>query len=163
MGDQRNMTPMHSFVDIDGKRFELGSASLELYHCDSVEADWNLALDRPAHDGQTMWLAGTASPSPRCIADLDGSQLRIEGRDLDGLFEALLGVPITTYPSGQSVCSASFLASVVEGGVSLVSDFWFDWDRYLDPPDVTYPEPRRARLDIFATIAGLHDEDLPGS
>lgn len=103
---------MPSFVEIDGRRFDFARAKLELYHCACGEADWNLELVRvEAGVEQTMWLAGTVRASLERTADLHGCALQIEGRDLDELFGALLGLQITSYPGGQDVCSAALTAS----------------------------------------------------
>ncbi|KIG14957.1 hypothetical protein DB30_06146 [Enhygromyxa salina] len=173
---------MAGFVEVDGRRFEFGQAALELYHCESGEPDWNLELVRAAAvAGQQIWLASTVianrsrlqeaagsgragNAKPTRASDLYGMEFRIEGRDLDGMFEQLLGVAITTYPNGQDVCSASFVASPgsTDDALELVAAFEFDWDRYLDPPGASYPEPRAARLEFVATLVGLHANDLPG-
>lgn len=146
------------FVEIDGKRFALSSAALELYHCDSGEADWNLKL---GHAERESWLSGTVAPSPTAAADLAGRELVIDNRDLDELFGHLLGRQITTYPGGQAVCRACFTVSTVPAGLQLSSAFEFDWDRYLDPPDASYPAPRTARLELIATLEAIHPGDLP--
>jgi hypothetical protein len=51
------------------------------------------------------------------------------------------------YPGGQNVCEG-FLEMRREGDglVALSAEFTFDWDRYIDPPNVAYVEPRRVRM-----------------
>lgn len=157
-------TPHAGFVEIDGKRFELDGATLVLYHCESTEADWNLELRRSVDgDEQILWLSGTVSPSPSRAEDLPGRELSIETRDIDELFEALAGTQVTTYPGGQGVCRATFTTSAAPEGMVLRSAFEFDWDRTIDPPNATYPEPRTARLELAITAPMLHPGGLPES
>jgi hypothetical protein len=142
-----------SYVEIDGARFPMTSAALELYHCDSGEADFNLELA----GSQTLWLAGTVTPAPKQPSELVGARLRLDPRSLDEVFEALLGTPITTYPNGPSVCEAFLDVEPALGDhVRLVTRFSFDWDRALDPPGASHPASRGAVLDIVATVRGLH-------
>ena len=142
---------MSGFVEIDGRRFELSSARLWLYHCASSEADWNLRLE---WDGGGGWLAGTVEPSPTALADLDGRAMRIELRDLDVLFEQLLGTTIMTYPGGQDVCRAEFSARVEGDAVTLETGFEFEWDGGGS-------ERRSVRARVVAPLAGLHPAALP--
>ena len=74
------MHPRMSRIRIARDTWTLGGASFVAYHCDGPEADWNLALD---HAGQTLWLSGTVTPSPRSYVDLAGAEVTVDQRSLD--------------------------------------------------------------------------------
>jgi hypothetical protein len=147
-----------SYIEIDGVRFPIAGAALELYHCGSGEADFNLELTGPA----ILYLAGTVAPAQQQAAELVGARLRLDPRSLDEVFETLLGAPITTYPNGDEVCE-SFLEveAAPDAGLRLVTHFEFTWDRALDPPDARFPAIRRATIDLVATVCGVHAGALP--
>src|SRR5690349_19330835 len=108
-----------SFIELDGQRFALSHARLELQG-----ADWSLTLRRP--EAPSLVLDGVTQ----------GDRLRIDLRSLDALLEQLTGRAITTYPGGQNVCEAHLDVRGAEGGGLLLSlDVTFDWDRAIDPPD----------------------------
>jgi hypothetical protein len=149
---------MTSYIEIDGRRYPITSAALELYHCSSSEADFNLELAAP----HTLWLAGTVTPAPQRASELVGARLRLDPRSIDEVFETLLGTPITTYPNGLNVCEAFLDVEPALGDhVRLVASFPFDWDRALDPPGASVPATRRAMLDLVATVRGVHLGTVP--
>lgn len=121
---------MPSFIELDGVHYPLERPSLRFEH-----SDWFLTFARP--DGTMLELAG----------ELRSDRMRLDPRALDEVLGALQGFAITTYPGGPNVCEA-FLEMRREGdGLAELSvEFTFDWDRYIDPPNVTYVEPRRVRM-----------------
>ena len=70
-------------LTVDGESYALSEAGLELYHCDSREADWNLfAFSDRKHgandDSVGVALHGTVSPAPTTVDDLVGLELQVE-------------------------------------------------------------------------------------
>ena len=131
---------MPSFIELDGVHYPLEHTTLRL-----EESDWFLSFAHP--NGTSLELAG----------ELRDDRMRLDLRALDEVLGALQGFPITTYPGGQNVCEG-FLEMRREGDglVALSAEFTFDWDRYIDPPNVAYVEPRRVRMQfhvVWSTAA----------
>jgi hypothetical protein len=124
---------MRSTITVDGVEHELHHARLT-----SQGTDWRLALDfagrELALDGQT-----------------DGDRLRIDLRSLDELLEQLLGHMICAYPGGQLHNAAHLTVRSERGVTHLSTSFEFDWDRTIDPPGVTYVEPRTLTMEFDLT------------
>jgi hypothetical protein len=131
--------PAASFIELDGQSHPFTEVTLELDGSDcyaTLHRDGAPALE----------LAGEVEEDGRLHLDL---------RALDEVFGALLGRPITAYPGGQEVCAAHLDMRELDGGGLLLStQFEFDWDRALDPPEASYPEPRRARVQLHAAAPG---------
>lgn len=149
---------MPNFIELDGQRFDFHDAALQLYHCASTEADWNLRLTRADGNSRVTWLGGTVGPSPARAEDLHERALVIESEDLDMLFGELLGEPLTTYPNGQDVCRAHFVGEWSDEGLELISGFEYDWDR--EPGQEELPL-RHARLEFRVVVEALHPGALP--
>lgn len=145
---------MAGYVEIDEKKLELDEANLEIYHCASPEADWNLSLKS---DGEDYTLAGTVEPSPRGPDDLTISGLRVDPRSLDELLRVPLGHEITTYVDTKDG-AAHFKVRRHEDGMLLETEFEFDWDKHLDPSYVEYEAPRFARLEIWVDETEFFDD-----
>jgi len=150
-----------SFIEIDGQRFEIRSAELELYHCSSPCADWNLTL--LILHRSPLYLGGTVEPCPKEVADLDGARLRLELRDIDSVFQELLGVVITHCPliDGVACAPVFFEAKQLGEGILLTAVYRFDWERALGEEGATYFEPSSARLQILGRVVALHAGGLP--
>ncbi|PCC74764.1 hypothetical protein SAMN02745121_06056 [Nannocystis exedens] len=145
-----------SRIRIGDHTWTFDAASLELYHCMSSEADWNLALVRA---GATLWLAGTVVPGPRSPEALLGAEVSVDLRSLDEVAGALLGRHVTLYPGGQDVCALRFRLAASPGGVRLAASAGCDWDRYLKTFD--HDRPVDLELDIDAAVVALHPGNLP--
>ncbi len=146
---------MGGFIEIDGRRFEFSSAEMEFYHCNGEVADWNLALRRPGDD-QPLWLSGSLEPGTMDPDALPQAQLFLLEEDIGMVFETLLQTPITLYADQPLL-----LVRRTPAGLHLRSSFAFDWDRALDPPGASYPNPRSANFDLRATIKAFHPGRLP--
>ncbi|MCY0993541.1 hypothetical protein OV203_40765 [Nannocystis sp. ILAH1] len=145
-----------SWIRIGDTTWTFRNASLELYHCEGPEADWNLALD---HAGATLWLAGTVVPGPRSPEALIGAEVSVDLRSLDEVAGALLGRAVTLFPHGQDVNALGFRLAASPGGVRLAASARCDWDRYLGTFD--HGQPVDLELDIDAAVVALHPGNMP--
>lgn len=143
---------MIGFIELQGQRYELEAAALELYHCAGPVADWSLGLSRGA---QRLWLAGTVEPAPISEAQLHTRRLWVELRSLDEVFGALTGKILVHDPPDTIALDWS--------GGELSVAYTFEWSCGLGPSGRDGPEPGWVRIHITPQLVGMHPGALPGA